>query len=171
MYEDRDLIRNKKYLMLLLGASLAALVSAYALEYGLDLAPCILCVYQRIPYFLILIIAVIGRFFYPRIAAMMIYICVILLVIEVGAAFYHISIEHGWLLETSKCTTTSSLENKSIEEAKSIILQEVASCSKPSLLLLTLSLAEWNLLYSSGLAIYLIISLLKRHKNDNQASR
>ncbi len=41
-------------------ASLAALVTAYVAQYGFDLQPCVLCLYQRWPYGVAIVIAMLA---------------------------------------------------------------------------------------------------------------
>ena len=51
--------KNKIVNLFILFSCSVILLIVYYLEYFLDLKPCILCIYQRIPYFIIIFLAII----------------------------------------------------------------------------------------------------------------
>jgi disulfide bond formation protein DsbB len=151
-------------------SSLMALTFAYMSEYFLKLAPCILCLYQRIPYFIALITSFAVLYLKKIKTYKVLFFFLLLFLIESSMALFHVAIEHGWVHETSSCSSNLDLENKSIEEARRSILESTTSCSKPSILVFNYSMAELNLLYSTLITIYLIFCLLKG-KNEKKLTR
>lgn len=84
--------------------SLIALVSAFSLaaayiaEFGFGLEPCILCLYQRIPFAIALILAVAGLalFRMPLVGHVAIGLSGLAFLINSAIAFYHTGVEQLW---------------------------------------------------------------------------
>jgi len=93
------------------------LISAYFIEYILKVPAWTMCIYQRIPFFLSILIIVI--FFYKKIDFQkLIIILVFFSLINIGISFYHVGIEQGFFSELSTCkdeinaNTTKDLLNQ-----------------------------------------------------------
>lgn len=163
-------LSERKIITLLLFISLVALATVYVMEYFFGVHPCILCLYQRIPYFLVAILCISSYMVPSRYLKKFISACFILVVLEALFAFYHVSIEYGWIAETSYCSSTISTSKMSLEEIKRSISSTASSCSKPAILILYLSLAEWNLLLSLFL-VWCIYNFYFKEKNEKTSSR
>jgi len=91
------------------------LISAFVIEYGFDHQPCKLCLYERIPYFLsiLLIIKILFIKKYERVTLLA------LSLIFIGSAtlaFYHFGIEQGFVSESFVCETRNLSETLSKEQ-------------------------------------------------------
>lgn len=142
--------------LLLLLFSGGSLVLAYISQYGFGLEPCILCLYQRIPHFVVAGLAIImmclNRFFKLRMALML--LSSISLLTGAGIAFYHAGVEKGVFVMEQECGQTSEAEDMSYNELESFLLQSPhVPCDKPQFVFLGLSMAMWNMLFSAFIGI------------------
>ena len=135
-------MKIKKYpYKLVLRSSVFALVLAYLSELIFDLTPCMLCIYQRIPYFILLLIAT-TAVLRPSWGKHLVFITIFLYITEIILASYHVGVEHYWIEDTYMCQD-SSVGLLSFSEIAS-------SCSEVKFRFMNLSMAEWNLLYAIG---------------------
>ena len=87
----------------ILAASLTALGSAFAAQYVWGLEPCILCLYQRIPYGLAALLGLAGLFAPPGARAWIGAGAGLVFVIGAGIAAYHVGVEQHWWQSTTSC--------------------------------------------------------------------
>ena len=137
------------------------LISAYFIEYILKVPACSMCIYQRIPYFLSILIIVI--FFSKKIDFQkLIIILIFFSLINIGISFYHVGIEQGFFSELSTCkdeinaNTTKDLLNQL--KSKGIV-----SCKEVSFTIFGLSLATINFIVNTGLILFYWV-ILKNEK-------
>jgi disulfide bond formation protein DsbB len=137
------------------------LISAYFIEYILKVPACSMCIYQRIPYFLSILIIVI--FFSKKIDFQkLIIILIFFSLINTGISFYHVGIEQGFFSELSTCkdeinaNTTKDLLNQL--KSKGIV-----SCKEVSFTIFGLSLATINFIVNTGLILFYWV-ILKNEK-------
>jgi len=137
------------------------LISAYFIEYILKVPACTMCIYQRIPYFLSILIIVI--FFSKKIDFQkLIIILIFFSLINTGISFYHVGIEQGFFSELSTCkdeinaNTTKDLLN----QLKS---KGVVSCKEVGFTIFGLSLATINFIVNTGLILFYWV-ILKNEK-------
>jgi len=137
------------------------LISAYFIEYILKVPACSMCIYQRIPYFLSILIIVI--FFSKKIDFQkLIIILIFFSLFNTGISFYHVGIEQGFFSELSTCkdeinaNTTKDLLNQL--KSKGIV-----SCKEVSFTIFGLSLATINFIVNTGLILFYWV-ILKNEK-------
>ena len=94
---------NKKFLYIILIFIFLVLISAYIIEYKLGHQPCKLCLYERIPYFLAILLIVKMLFIksYERVTLL---ILSLVFVVSSILAFYHFGIEQGFFDESLTST-------------------------------------------------------------------
>ena len=154
-------LSTKKIFLYLLIYSILSLSFALFLEYVLNYKPCQLCLYQRIPYLLILIFSFVG-FFFPK-NIYWLYTIMILFISSTIISGYHSGIEFGLLDESSSCSSNSieSLDKTKILESLS---NSMPSCKEMKFKLFGLSLATINFLISFALS-FLIYFKINYEKN------
>jgi disulfide bond formation protein DsbB len=136
------LSQNKTFLFFFLTSSLA-IAGAYVAEFIFELAPCQLCLYERIPYFVIILASLIGTATYAR---FMRYLCLLALLINAGLSLYHTAVEFGWVKD--RCSASINTNISTIEEVLADLSGEfTTSCGMPEFVFLGISMAGWNLLY------------------------
>ena len=123
------------------------LISAYVIQYKFNYVPCKLCLYERIPYFLsILLIAKI--FFINGHEKITLLILSLVFVVSAALAFYHFGIEQGFFTEPLTCTTHNLTETLSKDELLEQLRQNTISCKDVSFKILGFSLAAINTIFS-----------------------
>lgn len=154
---------------LLLFSSLMALVTAYIAEYVFGLRPCILCLYQRIPY-AIVITATLCHMALPLYLKekWVIYGCLITLIAGTSVAGFHVGVEQHWWQGTESCGSTFSAD--SIDALRAMLQQSPAArCDEPAFTFLGISMTGWNMLYSLALVMLCIYWIQQRRKHGNTA--
>mgnify|MGYP001166739216 CR=1 FL=1 len=151
---------NQKFLFFLLLFLSLILISAYIIEYMLGHVPCELCIYQRIPYFISVILIAKIIFFkkYEKITLLT------LLIIFIGSlilAFYHFGIEQGFFSESFVCEAQNLDNNLSKEEVLKQLKENTVSCKDVTFKVFGLSLASINTIFS----FVLLIIFIKLYKN------
>ena len=154
-------LSTKKIFLYLLIYSILSLSFALFIEYVLNYKPCQLCLYQRIPYLLILIFSIVGFFFSKNIYWL--YTIMILFISSAIISGYHSGIEFGLLNESSSCASNSieSLDKTKLLESLSY---SMPNCKDIEFKLFGLSLATINFLISFALS-FLIYFKINYEKN------
>jgi disulfide bond formation protein DsbB len=139
--------------LLLLLASAAIVGAALLSQYVGGLQPCELCLYQRWPYYGVILVALaalaLGR---PALTRAAVALAALAFLAGAGLAFYHVGVEQHWFAGPTACTN-SAVPGESFEEFKRRLQQQpVVACDQPQWTLVGVSLAGWNLLASLGLA-------------------
>lgn len=138
-----------------LAISTAVLATAYISQYGFGLKPCILCLYQRIPYALNIsfgLLAFLATFRYPRVVTLLLWISALTFFAGAAVAGFHAGVEYGWWKGLPACGGDILPENVSLEELrKSITHQAVVNCDKAAWTLFGVSMAGYNFLTSLAL--------------------
>jgi len=155
---------NKKFLFTILIFISLVLVSAFVIEYGFNHQPCRLCLYERIPYFLsILLIAKI--FLIKGYEKVTLLILSLIFIISSILAFYHFGIEQGFFKESLAC----AVENLSKDLTKEDLLKELSqnsiSCKDISFNIFGISLAAINTIFSIALSAIFIKLYISYEKN------
>ena len=128
---------------------------AYIAEYGFDLKPCHLCLYQRIPYLAVMFASLLAFVFRekPKLWKILIIICAILFFIGATIAFYHVGVEHHWFEGLTSCSSQQQIP-KTVEEMRAQLLATpIVRCDVPAFVFLGLSMAGWNMLWSALLGV------------------
>ena len=133
-------------------ASLAVLASAYGFEFLGGLKPCVLCLYQRVPYGLAAGIALGAFFFSPhrRAAAGVLFLLAALFFGNGLLALYHVGVEQGWV--AASCGGIDASESLDALR-QSLLNTQPARCDEIAWSFLGLSMAGVNAIVSTGLAI------------------
>lgn len=136
-------------------ASAAMLGGALAFQYIGGLAPCELCVYQRIPYGAVIGLGAVGILASQRGLSLRVWLiaaaCAVAFFVDAGIAGFHVGVEQGWWTGTESCVG-SNIDTSSIEAMRDAILNAPAvRCDEVAWSLLGISMAGWNGLIALGL--------------------
>ena len=155
---------NNIFLIVILAIISLTIISALIIQYWLGHEPCKLCLYQRIPYFLSILLIIKILFFkkYEKITLL------ILSIVFVGSAilaFYHFGIEQGFFSETPACIAENLSETLSKEEILEQLKKNSISCKDVTLKILGLSLAAINTIFSLVLSVIFVKLFFNYGKN------
>ena len=155
---------KKKFLFIILIFISFVLVSAFVIEYGFNNRPCKLCLYERIPYFLsILLIAKI--FLIRGYEKVTLLILSLIFIISSILAFYHFGIEQGFFKESLACVAENLSENLTKEDLLKELSQNTISCKDVSFNIFGISLAAINTIFSIVLSVIFIKLFISYEKN------
>ena len=132
--------------------SFIALVSAYFIEYILGHQPCNLCVYERIPYFLAILIVLIN-YKYNKLEKYLILSLAIIFLIATILSLYHLGIEQGFIQESLLCDLEKGANIIDKNEILKQLQQKSISCKDVTFKIFGLSLTNYNIIISLLLTI------------------
>ncbi|MDB9792843.1 disulfide bond formation protein B [Candidatus Pelagibacter sp.] len=143
------MVENSKNLLikLIFLISIIALVSAFFIEYVLGHQPCNLCILERIPYLLAIIIILLNFKFSHYEKFFILFLSIIFLA---GAiiSLYHLGIEQGFVQESLVCDLKSGSNLLSKEEILKQLQEKNVSCKDVTFKIFGLSLTSYNILIS-----------------------
>ena len=140
-------LNKKNFLILTFLISLFALISAYFIEYILGHQPCNLCMIERIPYVIALIIITINYKF-NHLEKYLILLLVIVFLASTLMSLYHLGIEQGFIKESLVCDLKNSSKILSKEEILQQLQQKIVSCKDVTFKILGFSLTVLNIIIS-----------------------
>ena len=141
-------INKKKFLILTFLISLFALIFAYLIEYILGHQPCNLCLIERIPYMVALIIIIINYKF-NHLEKYLILLLVIIFLAGILISLYHLGIEQGFITESLVCDLKNGSKILSKEEILQLLQQKIISCKDVTFKIFGLSLTTFNVMISA----------------------
>ena len=143
------MVKNKKNLLLklILLISIIALISAFFIEYILGHQPCNLCILERIPYFLAIIVIFLNYKFIEFEKFFILFLTILFLFGTV-LSLYHLGIEQGLIQESLVCDLKSGSNLLSKEEILKQLQEKSVSCKDVTFKMFGLSLTSYNILIS-----------------------
>jgi len=157
-------LNKKKFLLLTFLISLFALISAYFIEYILGYQPCNLCLIERIPYMIALIIITIN-FKFNHLERYLILLLVFVFLTSTLISLYHLGIEQGFIKESLVCDLKNSSKILSKEEILQQLQQKIVSCKDVTFKILGFSLTTLNIIISLLITIVFTKIYLSYDKN------
>ncbi len=148
------MVKNSKNLLIkiILLVSIIALVSAFFIEYILGHQPCNLCVLERIPYLLAIIIVLLN-FKFIQFEKFFIIFLIIIFLAGTTLSLYHLGIEQGFIQESLVCDLKSGSNLLSKEEILKQLQEKSVSCKDVTFKIFGLSLTSYNILISLLISI------------------
>ena len=152
------------YLKLIFLISLVSLISAYFIEHILGHQPCNLCLIERIPYGLSIILIILNYFFKKN-EKFIILLLIIIFAFSLIISLYHFGIEQGFFEESAVCGLKNSVEIMSKDELLKQLQEKNISCKDVTFRIFGLSLTSINILLSFILTILLTKIFISYEKN------
>ena len=155
---------NNIFLIVVLAIISLMIISALIIQYWLGHEPCKLCLYERIPYFLsmLLIIKIIFIKKYEKITLLILFL---VFMSSTVLAFYHFGIEQGFFKESLVCAAGNLSETLTKEEILKQLSQNTISCKDVSFRIFGFSLAAINTIFSISLSVIFIRLFINYEKN------
>jgi disulfide bond formation protein DsbB len=154
-----DLSAPRTSALFLLVASAGSLLAAFFFQYVVGLQPCILCIWQRWPYAIVIVLAALtlATVRSAQLTAALLALCGVALLIGGGIAVFHVGVEQHWWNGTPGCGVPATA--KSLEEMRAqIMAAPVVRCDQVAWSLFGISMAGYNILISLALAAVALIS-------------
>ena len=139
------------------------LATAYAFEYLANLQPCVLCIYQRIPYAVAIGLMLLTIILRKHSQANLILFIAASIVFAVGSAIaiFHIGVEQQLWQGTPECG--NFINTASVEALrKQLLAQPIVRCDEVAWSLFGISMAGYNFLISTSLLLYSLVIVLQR---------
>jgi len=144
--------RRQLLIKIIFLVSILALVSAFFIEYILGHQPCNLCIFERIPYLLAIII-ILFNFRFNQFEKFFILLLVIVFLFGTILSLYHLGIEQGFIQESLVCDLKSGSNLLSKEEILKQLEEKSVSCKDVTFKIFGLSLTSYNILVSLLISI------------------
>jgi len=155
------MLNNKSlFLKLILFVSCVALISAFFIEYVLGHQPCNLCILERIPY-VIAIVIILLNYKFSQFEKIFLVLLVIVFLTATILSVYHFGIEQGFIEESLVCDLKNGSEATSKEEILKQLQEQKVSCKDVTFKIFGLSLTTYNIVIS----ILITINALKIYSN------
>ena len=159
-----DKLNKNNTLLLVFFISIIALISAYFIEYILGHQPCNLCLIERIPYALsIIIIFLIYKF--KQFEKILIMLLILAFVFSFIVSIYHFGIEQGYIKESLVCDLQNGSKILSKDELLKELQKKTVSCKDVTFKLFGLSLTTFNIFISLLITGILAKNFLNYEKN------
>ena len=144
--------RRQLLIKIIFLVSTVALLSAFFIEYILGHQPCNLCIFERIPYLLAIIIILFNLKF-NQFEKFFILLLVIVFLFGTILSLYHLGIEQGFIQESLVCDLKSGSNLLSKEEILKQLQEKDISCKDVTFKIFGLSLTSYNILISLLISI------------------
>ncbi|MDA8937250.1 disulfide bond formation protein B [Candidatus Pelagibacter sp.] len=157
-------LNKKNFFRLTFLISLFALFSAYFIEYILGHQPCNLCLIERIPYIVALIVIIIN-FKFKHLEKHLILLLIYIFLASTIISLYHLGIEQGFITESLVCDLKNSSKILSKEEILQQLQQKIVSCKDVTFKIFGFSLTTLNIIISLLITIVFTKIYLGYEKN------
>ena len=157
------MINSKNIFFLAVLFSIFAILSAFFMQYVLGHAPCKLCTYQRIPYYIIILVGLITLFF-PKIIKLTYFLLIFLLLAEFLVSNYH-TLSTYEVISYSGCQSAEIPSD--INQLKEALMSDtlIVNCSNANLKYFGIPLSIYNSFFS---LMFLIVIVFNAHKEKNK---
>jgi disulfide bond formation protein DsbB len=146
--------------------SATLLVVALLFEHVGGLVPCELCLTQRVPHYGIVGLTIISLMS-PSQQKTWRPVGALLAATTAGIGMQHVGVEQGWWQGPQGCSANIGADASLADLTTSLLATPVVRCDEVAWSLFSISMAGWNMLISTALAIFLISATLKIMKSQN----
>ena len=157
-------LKAEFYLKIIFLFSFIALISAFFIEYILGHQPCNLCLIERIPYGLSIMI-IMAIFLIRKNQKFLVMLLILTFIFSFAISFYHFGIEQGFFQESSVCGVKSLTEIITKEDLLKQLNEKTISCRDVTFRVFGLSLTSINIVISLLFVITLLKIFKKYEKN------
>jgi len=141
-----------------LGVAIVAaglLATVFIMQYGFDIAPCSLCLLQRWPHGAAILLGAVA--FLPAVSdngrRMLLLLCAVAFATTAGIGIYHVGVEQGIFAGPAACS--GGITGESVDELRrKLMAAPVVRCNEVAWSLFGISLAGYNVLASTALAVF-----------------
>ena len=150
------------FLKIIFIISLISIFSAFFIEYVLGHRPCNLCLIQRLPYGLSIILITLN-YFSRKNEEFIIILLILIFSFSFIISFYHFGIEQGLFEESTICGLKNTTDIISKEEVLKQLQSRIISCKDVTFRIFGFSLTTLNIVISL-IITFLLIKILKNYE-------
>ena len=143
-------------------SGIAMLAAAFGFQYLGGLDPCVLCVYQRWPWAAAILLGAAAFWLRGNPAVLM--LAVLALLAGAGIAGYHVGVEQHWWAGTAECGGQTGAAQTVKGLKRQLMATQVTRCDEVAWSMFGISMAGYNMILSAGLAVLLIVSLVRSRR-------
>ena len=158
-----NLLKYKTVLKLILIFSVFSILFAFYVEYILGHKPCNLCLLQRLPYFITIILITLVIIF-KNLERLSFLLLSFIFLIGSLLSFYHVGIEHGFISESFVCGNNIDTSITDKNEIMKQLKNKAISCKDVTFAIFGISLATINTFISALLATITLLIFIKYEK-------
>ena len=147
-------LKVETFIKIIFLVSLISIVSAYFIEYALGHQPCNLCLIERIPYGLAIVLIILNHILIKN-KRFIILLLILVFSFSLIISFYHFGIEQGIFEESAVCGLKDASNIVSKEELLKQLQVKNVSCKDVTFRILGFSLTSFNIIISLILVIFL----------------
>jgi len=144
--------------------SIIALTLAFFIEYFLGHQPCNLCILERVPYILAIII-IVTNYKFVHLEKHFILLLMLIFLVATILSLYHLGIEQGFIEESLVCDLKNGSNLSSKEDILEQLREKNVNCKDVTFKILGLSLTSYNILISLLITISTTKIYLNYDKN------
>ena len=157
-------LKAEFYLKTIFIFSLIALISAYFIEHILGHQPCNLCLIERIPYG-ISIILIITIFTLKKNEKFFVILLILTYIFSFAISFYHYGIEQEFFQESTVCNVKNLNQNLTSEDLLKQLNEKIVSCKDVTFRIFGLSLTSINIVINL-LFIITLFNIYKKYEKN-----
>ena len=150
------------FLKIIFIISLISIFSAFFIEYVLGHQPCNLCLIQRLPYGLSIILLTLN-YFSRKNEQFIIILLILIFSFSFIVSFYHYGIEQGFFQESTICGLKNTTDIISKEEVLKQLQSRIISCKDVTFRIFGFSLTTLNIVISL-IITFLLIKIFKNYE-------
>ena len=150
------------YLKIIFFISLISILSALFIEYVLGHQPCNLCLIQRFPYGLSIILITLN-YFLKKNGRFIILLLILVFSFSLIISFYHFGIEQGFFKESAVCRLKNVTEIISKEEILKQLQTKTVNCKDVTFRIFGFSLTTFNI-FISLIFVFLLVKIFKNYE-------
>lgn len=143
-------------------AGAAVLAAAYVIEYGFGYAPCELCLYQRLPWWIALAVLCVGLAAARRLPGLLPVFTIlagVTILAGAGIAGYHVGVEQDWWAGPAACSGTPGAEAMDLQALKDAVMAApVIRCDEVPWSLFGISMAGYNFILALIVGGYAVLT-------------
>lgn len=159
---------NLRIAALMIAAAATAVVGGAWLFQFAGYLPCQLCLWQRIPYYIIIPILFVAAVAGPKLSRFTLGLAVVIFLAGAALAIYHSGVEWGFWPGPTSCGAGGDFSVTSTENLLSALeTTQPPSCNEAAGRFLGLSFAGWNAVASIGLAFVCFVALRTTRNKAN----
>ncbi len=143
----------------------AALGFAFALESWAGMVPCALCLLERWPYRIVIVLGLLAALSRRGLARFLLVLALLALLTDAGIGAIHVGVEFGWWPSPlPECAAPRLASGSIADRLASLPARPSKPCDEPTFPIpgVPLSLAAMNMLYALAFAAFIAISLRER---------